>query len=194
MSEGFDFEAHRRMQQGSNPDKALLVSFQYAAEKQPDGSFQNVEMIKIWLGRNDEIVRKVTPEDKIRFQDRYAAFKAGEALPETGTPVKECALATPADISACKSLRILTLEQLVETADERLQAARLVSFKYRAKDWLEAQKNIGHVGALRDEIDKLKQQNMMLKEQNDLLRKGIIPIETEQKRRGRPPKVKDDAA
>lgn len=195
MSEGFDFDAYRRSQAGNNPDKALLVTFQYAAVKQEDGSFENVEMIKIWLGRNDEIIRKVTPEDKIRFAERYRAFKEGEEVPETGTPIKECPLATPADVSACKAQKIQTLEQLVETADERLQAQRLVGFKYKCKDWLEAHRNFSHVGKLREEIETLKQQNMMLKEQNDLLRKGIVPAAVpEQKRRGRPPKVKDDAA
>jgi hypothetical protein len=189
MSEegGFDVAAYRR---GGNPDKALLVTFEWAAQKQPDGSFKNIEMIRIWLGRNDEIVRPVIPEDKVRFSDRYEAFRKGEAVPETGTPIAQCAFATPADISACKSERIFTLEQLVETADERLQRSRLVTFKYRCRDWLESQKRHGYVGELRVKIDALEKENATLKLQ--LAERGIEPVEDEApKRRGRPPKVKD---
>src|SRR5688500_11267077 len=134
MSEegGFDIQAHRRAQ--TNPDKALLVTFEWGSQKKYDGSFSNVEMIRIWLGRNDEIVRPVTPDARVRCSDRYEAFRKGEQVPDTGTPISNCAFATPADVSACKSERIFTLEQLVETADERLQRSRLVTFKYRCRD------------------------------------------------------------
>jgi hypothetical protein len=188
MSEGgFDYEAHRRAAMGSNPDKALLVSFKYVAEKQKDGSFKNVEHIIIWMDKNNEVVRKVTEEDKIRFSERYAAFKRNEEVPEEGTPINLCAFATPADVSACKSERIFTMEQLVETPDERLARARLVNFKYRARDWLESQKRSGYVGELREEIDHLKAQIEVLKE-----RAGVTaeePVIT--KKRGRPKKVID---
>ena len=45
MSEegGFDVQAYRRSQ--VNPDKALLVTFEYGSQKQLDGSFKNIEMI-----------------------------------------------------------------------------------------------------------------------------------------------------
>lgn len=185
MSEGFDYAAYANQQKG-NPDKALLVSFEYAAQKKSDGSYENVEMIKIWLGKNDEIVRKVTPEDRVRFADRYDAFKKGEEVPLDGTPIAQCAFATPADVSACKAERIFTLEQLVETADERLQRARLVTFKYRCRDWLEAQKRSGYVGEMRERIQSLEAQIEVLKER--LASQGK-PTEIEVKKRpGRPRK------
>lgn len=190
MSEGgFDYEAHRRNLQG-NPDKALLVSFEYASEKQKDGTFKNVEMIRIWMDKNAEVVRKVTESDKVRFSERYAAFKSGEEIPDEGTPVRLVPFATPADVSACKSLRIFTLEQLVETADERLARARLVNFKYQAKDFLDAQRRTGYVGELREQINQLKAQIEVLKE-----RAGSPPEEEPVvKKRGRPKKVIDGDA
>src|SRR3990172_3886933 len=112
---GFDYEAHRRAIAGSNPDKALLVSFEYASEKLKSGLFENVEMVRIWMDKNSEVVRKVTDADKVRFAGRYAAFKKGEEMPEEGTPIRLCAFATPADVSACKAERIFTVEQFVET-------------------------------------------------------------------------------
>lgn len=185
MSEGgFDYEAHRRNLQG-NPDKALLVSFEYASEKRRDGTFDNVEMIRIWMDKNTEVVRKVTEGDKLRFTERYEAFKKGEEAPETGTPIRMVPFATPADVSACKSLRIFTLEQLVETADERLSRAKLVNFKYQARDFLEAQRRTGYVGELRDEINHLKAQIEVLKE------RSAAPAVEPEKKRGRPKKVSD---
>jgi len=188
MSEGgFDYEAHRRSQQG-NPDRALIVTFEYIPEKRKDGSFENVEMIRIWMDKNTEVVRKVSAEDKLRFSERYEAFKKGEELPEEGTPIKMVPFATPADVSACKSLRIFTLEQLAETADDRLTRARLVNFKYQARDFLESQRRTGFVAELRDEINRLKAQIEVLKERQQ------PSVETPEapKRRGRPPKVKDE--
>lgn len=185
MSEGFDYEAHRKMQQG-NPDKALLVSFEYRADKQRDGSFKNEEYVRIWLDKNQEVVRKVTPEDRARFSERYQAFLKGEEVPADGTPISQCAFATPADVSACKAERIFTLEQLVETPDERLQRARLVNFKYQANDWIKSQQRHGYVAELREEINRLKAQVEMLKERQPSVETPEAP-----KRRGRPPKVKD---
>lgn len=195
MSEGFDYEAHRRLQNG-NPDKALIVSFEPGAEKQPDGSFKNVEFIRIWMDKNSEVYRKVTEEDKVRFAERYAAYRAGEEVPETGTPISQCAFATPADVSSCKAERIFTLEQLVETSDERLQRAKLVNFKYQARDWVEAQKRSGYVGELRQEINRLKQEVQTLREKlsaNPVVEADDVIVEVP-KRRGRPPKVKTNDA
>lgn len=184
---GFDVQAYRAAQ--SNPDKALLVTFEYAAKQLPDGAFENVEMIRIWLGRNDEICRPVTPQDKIRFRDRYDAFLKGEKAPADGTPIAQCALATPANVSACKAERIFTLEQLVETPDERLLRSSLVNFKYKCKDWLEAQKRHGYVGEMRSRIERLEKENEILKER--LKADGKDAEAEAPRRRGRPPKVKD---
>lgn len=194
MSEGgFDVQAYLRSQQG-NPDKALLVTFYYEAEKQKDASFKNVEMIRIFVDKDNIIERKVTEEDKVRFSDRYEAFKRNEEAPIEGTPISMVAFATPADVSACKAERIFTVEQIVEIADERLQKARLVNFKYRCRDWLEAQRRAGYTAELRDKILSLEEQLKAAREEIRALRQQqdrqseetpeiVVP-----KRRGRPPK------
>jgi len=185
MSEGFDYEAHRAMSQG-NPDKALLVTFEWASEKQKDGTFKNVEMIRIWMGKNSEVVRKVIPEDIVRFAPRYEAFKKGEEMPLDGTPIALCAFATPADVSACKAERIFTLEQLVETADERLQKSKLINLKYKARDFIEARARTGFVGELRDQINSLKAQVDVLKEKDGLISELRSEIESLRKQVDKP--------
>lgn len=187
---GFDYGAYQRAQ--SNPDKALIVTFQYVAEKKPDGSFENVEYIHIVVGRNDEIIRKCTDQDRIRFSERYEAFKKGEAVPPNGTPISMCAFATPANVSACKAERIYTLEQLVETPDERLQRPHLQAFKYQCADWLKAMRQHGYVGELRDQITRLEKENEILKERlKDQGKDTTVAVPVATKRRGRPPKVQD---
>ena len=168
MAEGFDYAAHRAMGQG-NPDKALVVTFEYASKAMPDGTYKNIEMVRIWLGKNSEVVREVTEDDKRRFSERYEAFKKGEEMPLEGTPISQCAFATPADVSACKAERIFTLEQLAETPDERLQRAKLINLKYKSKDFLEARARIGFVGEMRDQIEALKAQVAVLKEKDGLI-------------------------
>lgn len=200
MSEGgFDIEAYRKaIQTSESPDRALLVTFEPVATKQPDGSYQTVEYTRIWLGRNDEVFRPTTSEDRVRFADRYAAFKRGEEKPIEGTPISMCAFATPADVAACKAEKIFTLEQIVELPDERLQRARLVTFKYRCRDWLEAQQRHGYVGELRTQIEALQAKVNVLTQQ--LQEQGKTPAEVPEvtpittKRRGRPPKVRNEDA
>lgn len=153
----FDYQHHQQMQQlGADPDRALIVTFSYDSERQRDGSFENVEMVEIWIDKDNIIRRKVTDEDRQRFAARYQAFKAGEAEPEDGTPIKMVAFATPADIASCKTERIFTVEQIVETPDERLARPKLMNFKYKCRDWLESQHRSGYVGELREQISALQ--------------------------------------
>lgn len=176
MSEGFDYDAYRQQQDaqkgGSDPDRALIVTFEYASKAKGDGTFKNIEMIKIWIDKDNEIIRQVTDDDRTRFAARYAAFKAGEEAPIDGTPINMVAFATPADIAGCRAERIFTVEQIVEKPDERLQKAKLINFKYKCRDWLESQQRSGHVGELREQIDHLKAQNDVLREKNRALSQG----------------------
>lgn len=192
MSEegGFDVAAYQRGQ--NDPDKALLVTFEVRADKQKDGSFKNVEYIRILVGRNDEVVRPLTEADRNRFRARYESFKKGEEVPKEGTPIASCAFATPANVSACKAERIYTLEQIVEVPDERLQRAQLVGFKYQCRDWLEAQRRHGFIGELRDRITHLEKENAILKERLHDQGKDTSVVIPVAKKRGRPPRAKDD--
>lgn len=164
MVEGFDYAAYQREQRKENPDKALLVTFEYKAEPKPDGTFENVEYTRIWLSKNDEIVRKTTDDDRARFLERYESFLKGEEKPPDGTPLGNCPFVTPADVAACKAERIFTAEQLAEVPDERLRKALLVNLKYKCRDFLEARARTGYVGEMRDQIEALKAQVEALKE------------------------------
>lgn len=176
----FDVEAYRRQQSGVDPDKGLLVTFRHEA-KEVDGKFENIPYINIWMGKNSTIDRPVTEEDKVRFEDRWKAFEKGEE-PVDGMPIKEVPFATAANVAACRSEQIYTVEQLIETPDQRLQRAHLVNFKYMCRDMWESRKDNAHVQKLRDELEKANQKIAALEEK----------MSQAPKKRGRPRKVNGD--
>lgn len=184
----FDYEAHRRLQSGVNPDKGLIVTFRY---EYSDKLKKEVPYTTIFLSKNNTVDRPTTAEDKLRFKDHWDAFEKGETAPLQGLPIKQIPFATPAEISICKAERIYTAEQLVETPDSLLQRANLLNFRYRVADMLKQMTDSQHIVKMRDEIETLKKHIKVLQETNAKLKSGE---EQEVKpRRGRPPrKVTDD--
>ena len=95
---------------------------------------------------------------KFNYGKRYKAFVDGNEAPPEGTPVKEWASISPANLAACKVNKIYTVEQLAEAPDESLQRGGLVGLKYKAIDWLANNADSVVLSRLRDEVDKLKDQ------------------------------------
>ena len=161
----FDVNAHQAVNRGDIAD--WRVSFGYEAVRQADGSWKDVEHITVFNNPQEIVCRPVEERDKITYSARYEAFRKGEAVPLDGTPIKDWATITKADIAACKNARIYTVEQLAETADEALQKNHIVALKYKARDWLEANKNSGVLAQLRDELDQAKSQIKALEEKDN---------------------------
>lgn len=159
----FDYETHRALQRGADPDRGLLVSFEYKAEEK-DGEYQNVPYIRIWMDKNTEVFRKVTEDDKRRFHDRWDAFERNEEAPPEGEPINMVPFATPANVAACKAEKVYTVEQLVETPDNRLQRAALLNFKYMCRDYLESKTRTNYIGEMRAEIERLNKTVALLTE------------------------------
>ena len=182
----FDYEALRRQQSGQNPDKGLLVTFAY---KFDDRKKEEVPYISIFLGKNDTVERPVTEDDKKRFSERWQAFLKNEDSPPEGLPIKQVPFATPSDISSCKSEKIYTVEQLVETPDARLQRAHLLNFKYQCADMLKQLKDSRHIIEMREEIESLKKQLLAMKDR----KVELVEEEPDPKpKRGRPRKSDGD--
>ena len=181
----FDYEAQNRLARGENPDAGLLVSFFYEPKQDQKGEWKETPFIRIWMDKDTEVVRPVEEVDKKRFKTRWQAFLEGEEPPEEGTPINKLAFATPANVAACKAERIFTVEQLLETPDSRLQKAYLLNFKYAAKDWFDAQKDVGHLKEMRAEIESLKQQLAAATERLASVKTEEEPV----KKRGRPKRV-----
>lgn len=182
----FDYEAHRRLQSG-NPDKALIVTFRYEYDAKRN---KEVPYTSIFLSKNNTVDRPTTDEDKTRFKERWEAFQKGEEAPPDGLPINQVPFATPAEISICKTERIYTVEQLVQTPENILQRANILNFRYRCADLLKQMTDSQHIVKMRDEIETLKKQIQTLQETNAKLKASSEEPEMKPKR-GRPRKVTD---
>jgi len=146
------------------------VKFSNEAIDVGNGKFENAQHIRIRVDRQNEIFRKVEEQDKIHYRTRYEAFLAGEEVPDEGTPIKAWAAVSVVDQAACKQARIYTVEQLANASDDDLQKGGIVALKYKAIDWLEANKDSTVLADLRDELNKAEEKIKLLEERNQILR------------------------
>lgn len=79
------------------------------------------------------------------FRDAYASWKAGEEIPEKGTPVKGWPVLSPSAQKDLVAAGIRTVEDLAEIPDQDLQGICIgaAQFKAKAKAWLLAAKDTG---------------------------------------------------
>lgn len=125
----------------------------------------------------------------------YEAWKRGEQLPETGTPLAACNFLRQEDVTVLKMAGIRTAEELAGMLDSNLGQIRLPNIREKraqAKRFLEAQdqnKTAAKMAAQEAELAELKAQMAALmasktEEAPEVDENGDrIP-----KRRGRPPK------
>jgi len=94
-----------------------------------------------------------TPMASARFPDEwiekiekaYKAWKAGQALPEEGTPLLQWGIPSPAQREKLLSLHIFTVEQLAEATEEALHNFGMGGrdLRQRARDYLAVTQNQG---------------------------------------------------
>lgn len=128
----------------------------------------------------------------------YAAWKRGEQLPETGTPLAACNFLRQEDVTVLKMANVRTVEELAGMLDSNLGQVRLPNMREKraqARSFLEAQdanKAAAAIKAQADEIAELKAQMQALvaqKADTEELPEVDENGDRIPKRRGRPPKV-----
>ncbi|MGL5336061.1 MAG: hypothetical protein ACRC9R_07955 [Enterovibrio sp.] len=137
--------------------------------------YDELPSISIQYPGGDETVRRIEPHDIQEYGELYAAFQAGNAPIENGTPLQEWA---PLGGSALRELRHLgftTVEQLAETNDEvKRRLGTLSKFVKMAKDWLGAANSTQfQVTALTQQLDAAQKRTLKLEEQVELLMQRI---------------------
>ena len=114
------------------------------------------------------------------FRYKYNEWKNSGKLIETGTPIKNWCMATPAQIENCLHANIHTLEQLAELNEEGIMrlgmGGRLL--KERAADYLKASKDTGRIA---EEISKLKAEISALRGQNTKLTNQLKALQAKDK-------------
>jgi len=100
------------------------------------------------------IDRPLDEIDRVRFADRYAKWKAGQAEAVTGTPLTALPGMNPAKVEEYKFFKIVTVEQLAGAPDAVGQ--KFMGFtqdKQRAKAFMEVAAGNAPIEKLQTEID-----------------------------------------
>lgn len=137
-----------------------------------------VKPVNEWLEGLQQQVKeeRFPPEWLDKFRSAYDYWKKGEEIPVEGTPIKNWPVATPAEVSACVKLHILTVEMLAQANDEALRRLGMggLALKQRAQKYLEAANGPGKATA---QIVALQQSNKSLEMRNTELEARLARLE-----------------
>lgn len=116
------------------------------------GSRDTVEKeVSVWLKESEVNVKnqRMPAPWLTLFREAYAQWKAGETLPENGTPIKGWPILSPAAQKDLLAAGVRTVEDLAEIPDTDLQGICMgaLGYKARAKSWLASAKDVGVVAA-----------------------------------------------
>ncbi len=138
------------------------VHNEYKSAEQGRPIFDMIDMIQIVIPGDPKtsVVRLVKEEDKIRFAEAYAQFKAGQEMALEGTPVDVWPRLTIAEVHQLKRAGFYTVEHVADCADSNLGRLGIGGLQLRelARGFLEAAKNGGNAERLVMENSQLRSQ------------------------------------
>lgn len=118
--------------------------------------YDEVEFIKISYpgNKNSVVYREVYPIDKQRFRSLYEAWKRGQEIAETGTPLEAWPYLSKSQIAELKHFNCRTVEDLAGMADTAVQRFMgLYKIRKAAQDFLAAAESTKHVTQIREEAE-----------------------------------------
>lgn len=134
---------------------------------------EDYEYINIsFAGDHTKIIdRKVTPEDKMRFDKQYGAWKANAKEAMIGTPLQELPFLTAAAIADLNYHKVHNVETLADLPDSAVQNIGMGAqgWKNKAKEFLTVTK----VGS---DKKKLVAENLTLKTDIEALKKQVADL------------------
>jgi hypothetical protein len=134
-----------------------------------------------WLAGIEKAAREgMIPDNWFKFfSEKYSAWKKGEELPASGTPIKGWPVVSPAAQAMIIRAGYLTVEDLALSSDNEVSGIGMgaIGFKQKAKTWLEAAEQIGKpvekISALEAKVSDLerlaREQMQTIKELQDKL-------------------------
>lgn len=151
----------------------------------PAGSRDRYERIADeWL-RNmaDQVRQERLPAEWLsHYKKLLAAWREGREAPESGTPVRNWPVVSPAQVEMLINLRIRTVEDLAVCNEEAITRMGMGgrSLKQKAVDWLASAANTGKeveaIASLRVELEALKLSHERLMEQNAHLQARVVEL------------------
>lgn len=155
-------------------------------------------LLKAPRPQNDNNIAQAAAYARAEFiRPLYEAWKRGEQLPETGTPLAACNFLRAEDVSVLKMAGVRTVEELAGMLDTNLGQVKLPQMREKraqAKKFLEAQdtnKSAAKLAAQEQTIEELKQQmaELLAAKASDDAPEVDENGDRIPKRRGRPPKA-----
>ena len=141
--------------------------------------FEDQERVRIFVAGDlgTQVVHPVDQGIKERFSAAYQAFRDKKEMHIEGTPIRQWALLTPANVAEFEALKIFSVEALAQVADSSLQKIMgLREWREKAKTWLAVNKDSAAAVKyaeenvrLNDEIAELNRKLVALGAQVDAL-------------------------
>lgn len=138
------------------------------------------------VSTKNEIHREATDEDKQRFPRQWAAFNAGNATAQSGTPVEVWPLVDVAQVANLKAMGVFSVEQIAALSDTQIQPLAPHGFAMRdqARAWLKSAADGAVVTKQAKEMDDMRREISDLRAQM----RGDAPPPVQKNKGGRPRK------
>lgn len=141
----------------------------------PQGSKDRIEReVKDWFANlsQQSLEGRFPREWLTHFQASYKAWKDGQELPLSGTPILTWPVVSPAQVKSLLEAQIRTVEDLAGANEESLSRIGMGgrSLKDKAVSWM-TQASSG--GKVTEELSSMRQANADLKARNDTLEKQL---------------------
>jgi hypothetical protein len=126
------------------------------------------------------LVKEVTEEHRERWPDQYKAFKSGQDVVLTGTPLEEWPILNKAMIAELKHLQIRTVEELAGLSDVAVQHIGMGGqvLRERARGWLDEAQAEAFTNKVLHENDLLRSEVAGLKTQVEELSRHLVALST----------------
>ncbi len=185
----------------------IPVEFYHKYVPQDDGSIRQDEWVR-WKKKGathghevpEKISRLMKNPDNLIWQvikPYYEKWKDGQTSPVDGTPLEAWPGAEKSLVAVLNSVNIRSIEDFARLEDSAMMKLNIPGLREkqgRARAFIEAQKTTagvaGEISKLRDENEKKDRALAEMQEQIAALTAAMEAPEP--KRRGRPPKVKDE--
>jgi hypothetical protein len=141
----------------------------------PPGSKDKIERkYHDWVAHlADEVNRERFRPDWLQLiRQNFAAWKEGQELPVSGTPIINWPGLSPAQLKNCQSLGLRAVEDVAAMNEETIGRLGMGgrALKQRATDWLATRADSGIAA---EQMSALREDNARLKEQNEALMKSV---------------------
>jgi hypothetical protein len=134
------------------------VEHTFKSQQEGRPIFEKRAFVRIVSPGGQDIRRQLCPELEERYPQLVKAFKAGESLDISGTPLSQWPALSVDMVATFRAAQIYTVEQLSELSDARLQTLGMGASGYRtkAKAFIEAAAGTADVTRYAKENEDMK--------------------------------------